>query len=596
MEAAQHNFILDHLATYPSCQIKEKYIDRISEISTPTVSNILKQKYTSGSDMKAVLCLFDTIFLSLSKTRKQGIYSMGDAIDKWINKMKKLPVKSVEGFIYNTEFLSKDIEVIIKVPKETSGFQSLLREYFLGISIINKLRYRIPTFVYTLGSFICPEPNPDSNAKPVCEGNNQETLYVLYENIKGNSVKSLLSENKLTFQDWIIIFFQLLLSLEVAQEHTSFTHFDLHTGNVMVREGFNFNYTVPIGNKSYNITLPNLVPTIIDFGMSCAEIKYNREGKEEQRYIGSYDFPQYGMLNFMVQGYDMYKFLIYSCIDADPYLFNGICEIFRFYGDNDPYNIIETRFKGISNATYEYCRLASYSNVATYTPIMMANWIWNNYRGILEPIVNVTPRSTFLPVQYSSTLVEYEDIFKQSKLGRQKALVLADECVNLHPSYIMTRYNIKVLEKYNQTLQSQELNSRIKSIKLYLSSNSKYLIEIDNVMLEKVFDIPIPSESEVVQKRNNLLSIRILDRNPKQKESAVKSLDKLLQYRNKLENYLQFYYTILELDLERDFSSWILRFVDSDIFKFHKNNMIENERALRWGKTLLASFHTWKTV
>ena len=596
MEATQHNFILDHLDSYPKCQIKEKYIDKISEISTPTVSNILKQKYTSGSDMKAVLCLFDTLFLSLSKTRKQGLYTMGDTIDKWIKKMKQLPVKSVEGFIYNTKFLSEDIEVIIKVPKETSGFQSLLREYFLGISIINKLRYRIPTFVYTLGAFICPEPNPSSNAKPVCKTNNQETLYVLYENIKGNSVKTLLTENRLTFEDWLKIFVQLLLSLEVAQEHTDFTHFDLHTGNVMVREGFNFNYTIPIGNTSYNITLPDLAPTIIDFGMSCAQFKYNKEGKEEQRYIGSYDFAQYGMLNFMVPGYDMYKFLIYSCIDATSGMFKGIYEIFRFYGDNDPYHIIETGYKGVSDATDEYCKLASYSNVATYTPIMMVKWIWSNYREILEPTINVTSRITFLPIQYSSTIGEYEDIFKQTKLGRQKALALADECVNLRPSYIMTRYNVQVLEKYNETLQSPELKSRIKSINLYLSSTAKNLIEIDRAMLEKVFDIPIPSESEVVDERNHILNIKILQNNPKLKENAVRRLENLLQYRNKLENYLQFYYTILELDLEKDFSDWIIRFVGSDIFKFHKNNMEENERALRWGKTLLASFHTWRRV
>jgi serine/threonine protein kinase len=546
--------------------------------------------------MKAVLCLFDTLFLSLSKTRKQGLYTMGDTIDKWIKKMKQLPVKSVEGFIYNTEFLSEDIQVIIKVPKETSGFQSLLREYFLGISIINKLRYRIPTFVYTLGAFICPEPNTSPNAKPVCKTNNQETLYVLYENIKGNSVKTLLSENRLTFDDWLKIFVQLLLSLEVAQEHTDFTHFDLHTGNVMVREGFNFNYTIPIGNTSYNIILPDLVPTIIDFGMSCAQFKYNKEGKEEQRYIGSYDFAQYGMLNFMVQGYDMYKFLIYSCIDAIPSMFKGISEIFRFYGNNDPYHIIETGMRGISNATDEYCKLASYSNVATYTPIMMVKWIWSNYREILEPTINVTSRITFLPIQYSSTIGEYEDIFKQTKLGRQKALALADECVNLRPSYIMTRYNVQVLEKYNETLQSPELKSRIKSINLYLSSTAKNLIEIDRVMLEKVFDIPIPSESEVVDERNHVLRCGILQRNPKMKENAVKRLENLLQYRNKLENYLQFYYTILELDLEKDFSDWIIKFVGSDIFKFHKNNMEENERALRWGKTLLASFHTWRRV
>ena len=67
--------------------------------------------------------------------------------------MKKLNVKSSEGIVYISDILSENIQVIIKVPQEDTGFDDLIREYFIGIAALNRLRYFIPNFMYTLGSF-----------------------------------------------------------------------------------------------------------------------------------------------------------------------------------------------------------------------------------------------------------------------------------------------------------------------------------------------------------------------------------------------------------------------------------------------------------
>jgi hypothetical protein len=48
-------------------------------------------------------------------------------------------------------------------------------------------------------------------------------------------------------------------------------------------------------------------------------------------------------------------------------------------------------------------------------------------------------------------------------------------------------------------------------------------------------------------------------------------------------------HAILELNLEKNYSEWIKRFNNSDIFIFYKENKIHNDRAARWGNTLLAS-------
>lgn len=579
MELSQQKFISEKLDEYSLCEIQEKYIGKIKEISISTVSNILSKKFVNGSDMKAVLCLFDTLILATKtkKIRDRGLYNLNTNINEWITKMEKLPIKSVEGFVYITDIFSKDIQIVIKVPQDIISNNSMIREYFMGIKAINNLRYLIPNFVYTLGAFICHKPIKTGE---VCAGKKDRTPFVLYEKIPGDSVANLLKSNKITFEQWLLIFVQLLLALDVAQRDIRFTHFDLHAGNVMVRKEKNFNYSIPIDNKSYHINNPGIIPVVIDFGLASAYI--------DNRYIGSFDFPEYGMLNFIVSGYDMYKFMIYSCSFASSNTVqNKIMDLFRFYGNNDPYNIVKDRDKGITEAKKLFCKETSYSFVATYTPLMLVEWIWSNYRTYLQPFITISKRIQYLPVKYSSTIKEYDNIFNHGIKGREHAIELANNCTSIHSSYIMTKYNVTVLEKYNKGLQSPELSLRIKGINAYLNSSGN-LMTVDLARLEKVFDIPIPSQDRLTSIVNNLLNITIRNSNPKNKQKAVSDLD-IMIYQEQLAPYLQFYYTILELNLESEFDEWIQRFEASNIYFFYTKNVVQNERAIRWGQTLLAS-------
>ena len=161
MKQFQEKFIFEYLKTYKICEeIKNTKKDQLKNISTQIVSKILDKKYCIAPDMKAVLCLFNTLFLSVSNNVKEedGIYFLNKDIQNFLKEMTELSVDSAEGFVYITQFFSKDIKVIIKVSRTLDGESSLLREYFLGITSINKLRYLIPTFVYTFGSFLCERP------------------------------------------------------------------------------------------------------------------------------------------------------------------------------------------------------------------------------------------------------------------------------------------------------------------------------------------------------------------------------------------------------------------------------------------------------
>ena len=584
MKSLQEKFILDQLNKYDACEIRNKHIDKLNEISTKSLSRILNQNFSSGSDMKAVFCLFDTLFLSesKSKTKEKGLYNLSSTIQKWIKQMDQLPVKSKEGFIYIAQFFSPNIQVVVKIPQKSNGNESKIREYFIGIKSINKLRSLVPTFVYTLGAFLCTKPSQKGD---LCNDDlsKKNTAFVLYEKIPGESIHTLLKNDKITFDQWLVIFFQLLLGLEVAQREVRFTHFDLHTENVMIRKNDSYSYNVPLDMNTYNIVNPQFIPVVIDFGAASSYI--------DNRYVGSFDYISHGMLNFMIPGYDMYKFMTYCAKKSvNTELKKKIISLFLFYGDDDPYNIL-TELTGIDKAVNAYCKDSTFSQVANYTPIMLIDWLWKQkeYRSILEPYITKTDRMQYLPIQYSNIIKEYDDIFNYTKEGIDKAVEIAENSIRLKPSYVMSKYNIMVLEKYNKDLQSPKIYSKIKLINKFIFQSESLLISTDMAMIEKVFDIKIPRQSDLDKCFEKILSIKIRHSKPIDKQKAVDDLNNMLLYQEKLKPYLQFYFTMLELGLTDKFKNWVKRFTVSDIYLFHINNILQNERSIRWGHSLIAS-------
>jgi hypothetical protein len=186
----QESFIDLKLNEIVLCDIDQEYTDKLNKVSTQTIRTALTEKYMNGADMKAILCLFNTVVLAARSSRaSNGIYRLGKGVNEWIKAMKRMKVTSVEGFVYVTDFFSEGIEVIIKVPQQASASnnKTAQREYFLGVMAINGLRYLVPSFVYTLGAFMCGKPQHVTNkgshdvVKELCSRDTPESLYVVYE-------------------------------------------------------------------------------------------------------------------------------------------------------------------------------------------------------------------------------------------------------------------------------------------------------------------------------------------------------------------------------------------------------------------------------
>lgn len=547
-----------------------------------------------GSDMLSLLYLIRTFVLSTSSSDKM-VKKPSSNIKNWLTSLNKIGVKSVGGYVYIGKLLNTELEIIIKTPKENDN-ESLydsLREYIISYFSINKLRFIIPTFAYTYDIFTCKNTGYGGylDLNNFCDNSANRNLYTIMEKVNGNSVQDLFEKKSLNFQNWLEIFMQLLLSLEVAQREINFTHFDLHYGNVMVQTSKNLSYKINIDNITYKIKNSSFTPVIIDFGLSSVKI--------DEHTFGSFDFPQYGMLNFMVQGYDMYKFLCFSLILAEKHFSRKdyilMQFLFKFYSIDDPNKIMLKPKDGLKTFKETFGSAGSYSKLATYTPLMFYNWIKDNV-NIENNVIFEEKRDNYINIRYSNYLKEYNDFFGQIETGVNETIELIKKCIE-NNSYILLKYNINILIRLNNKLKSDKLEEYIFSIENIMKNNKTkmQLVNKDIKMLNKVFTYTevekfIPEQKELDEIINKILTIQIRESNYELKKTTIEKLEKLTKYTDILKPYLDTYYTILEIKTN-EFDIWIENFENFSVYKFYFKNILQVERAKRWAITLKESIN-----
>jgi len=572
---SQMDYVFRQLKDLSVCEVADKYTQELEKVSVPLVKEILQNRFTNGPDMKAVLCLFDTMILSTNIKKEQGLYHLSTTIQKWANKMNQIDVKSTEATVYVSDILAGDIPVVIKSPKNSREYNDLIREYYIGITQINKLRYHVPNFMYTLGAFLYP------NGK-------KKSAFVIYEKIPGETLEQLIKSEKINFEQYLSIYFQVLIALEVAQRNIRFCHFDLHANNIVVRPiSHPFTYTIVLDDKRYDITAHEYLPVLIDFGMSTVT--------DDKRTIGSYKFSHYGMPPYLVQGADMYKLLFYSSLHSrnSKTLHRQILDLFIFYGKDDPYQILIKNPGFLKDVSREFAKKVTFSKAATYTPLEFANWILERpeYRDMMRKYIKVTDRDVFFPINYSSTVQQYSDIFQDSDQGRQYALDMALTCTDTqNPSYVLLDYTRGLLQLYDSNLHSEKLRKRLADVTDIMTTDRRKLLRDDKKMLFGFTRLKPPDKNKLHDYINRILNIKI-----GYKKDVKGLIDRFLVYSSfyrEFSPYLQFLYTIRELHLDeryKTYKTFITSFTNSPQYKFYQEFHSLLERTIRWSITIVES-------
>ena len=202
---------------------------------------------------------------------KIDFFDMTTKIDEWIKGERMIGEASGMGSIIKSSFSYnlapiKDkpfhYNFVIKTNKFPNSRPEFIQEVANGL-IINSLRQIIPNFPLTLGGFGCnKDPSAGLN---LCKGN-VEGSYVILEYIVGDTFKKYIRTHSKTEIFYGIL--QTMFGLHYAQKKVEFTHYDMHSDNVMITDiGRTVYYKYYIGNNDY--ILPTSVNCfVIDFGWS----------------------------------------------------------------------------------------------------------------------------------------------------------------------------------------------------------------------------------------------------------------------------------------------------------------------------------------
>jgi hypothetical protein len=228
-------------------------------------------------------------------------------------------------------------DIVVKYPK----VGDLTHEVFVGLLGTNKLRKYVPNFSFIYGGFSCSPPiiGSDEEVKDFCVSQRpgQPLNYALYENVTpAVSAHDLIK--RMSGEEFLNFYLQLVLALAVAHEQIRFTHFDLHDKNVLARElPSPVNILYPVQGKEYHIKT-SYVATIIDYGFSSFEyqgMQFSSLGSLVS-YIGNVkDFPLY----------DAFKFLAAAFITAsnarNSSALRVIRDIFTYFTPENPEEFVE---------------------------------------------------------------------------------------------------------------------------------------------------------------------------------------------------------------------------------------------------------------
>jgi hypothetical protein len=201
----------------------------------------------------------------------------------------------------------------------------LVHEAFVGLFGLNPLRRKgIPNFVYVYGAFESSPPIIDSENRKIFAWGNKITtkdqiLYSILENT--NSIETLTESCKNDSYDVVLSYFlQVVLALKAANDYCGFTHYNLHTKNVLIRKmmgqssslPFDIEYNLNENKKVYIRSPRGNIATIQEF--STSYIYVNVDKKSQGFGYNNYDelpFEDKGIYNnksFVIG--DVYRLLL----------------------------------------------------------------------------------------------------------------------------------------------------------------------------------------------------------------------------------------------------------------------------------------------
>lgn len=256
---------------------------------------MLEQKFHSADFMNKLFCSVQS-FVFIQNNLE--MFPIAKRVRDHFKNLETLASGSF-GETYKASFQSIQDSVVIKTSKfgKEESQTALVHEYFVGLKVANKMREKVPNFAQVLGFFRCSVPRINIDNITVnswCYVRSQEEIpenamglvgdYIIYEKIPGKTLQdTLYSSPQPPFSDVVNWIMQIIFALYIADRDHQFTHFDLHFGNIMMRDIPDKENTWVLYEleEDFSVWLRcSSIATMIDYGFSSCtyeNIEYNKE-------------------------------------------------------------------------------------------------------------------------------------------------------------------------------------------------------------------------------------------------------------------------------------------------------------------------------
>lgn len=355
---------------------------KLFTVDDKKLSTILDSSDGLNANLHAnISCLVNAIIYNSGDEKNYNPLTT-ERIRNWFKNLHQIGTASYEGYALSSSFSKETNLFVLKTPRSTL-YDDLLHETLIGFYALNPIRELIPNFMYVYGYTQC-SPSVMSKRKPItwCSSDNSHVSYMIIENITNSQpLGEFLLRSDIDAIDFLAVFAQILNALNIAHKKRSFTHYDLHDENIVVKEykelvAIPFYGSFPDASTSCNIQgyiATKYIPFIIDYGFSTINISGVGFGK-----IG---YEKYGITNEPFPMFDVYKLLGFlgQRLRNTSDIFPLVDTLFSFFGEGPLLNRV---LKRLENKKDLYRAPEKYRSL-TYDDYI--NWMLK-HSGLLFPI------------------------------------------------------------------------------------------------------------------------------------------------------------------------------------------------------------------
>lgn len=195
---------------------------------------------------------------------------------------------SAFGDVWRTLIMGNAEIALLKTYRAGYDNDHIAHEFFIAHQL-NKLRADIPNFVYGYGMFRCQSPYSTEDGIPrACpippmlwedEPRIDERNYLIMEYVKPG-IPLLNIVGRLSFEQVMMVYFQVISACAVAYDRMKFTHYDLHMANVILQStNGNEEIFIPYTFEDRTIYIrTRVIAKILDYGTSYVEVPDKIQG------------------------------------------------------------------------------------------------------------------------------------------------------------------------------------------------------------------------------------------------------------------------------------------------------------------------------